>query len=424
MVRPVARFRPAARRTSVQLDPVWVLNKGFSDFNSFSWRYSFVYLGKPASSSLDHLISIYSGSAGLLASVAVFEALPYQAVAHDDGGVRELYASTPLVINRLTTWDNQLVIATAPLLSQVVDEVVYASILRGSASMSNVKRLNASGQTVNETGGYCARASYEVFTVAVNIQTGAVSCGSSKFIDYQQNIVEYTGSNAGTSDQFKWTSTTQSFGLAAAYAASLPAQHPFKSCGAVPWEFLDSNAIYPAGTYSGQNFDNVNGGSSLDEFHSPSGLRSHLDFASNAWNRYSAHAGYNTQTRQRVFSPWLYDTTGIRELSTVQALPGGFTCEGYRYLGATSNTSFASYSPEELQDFEDVVELSGLEPTDLQSVVAGSSQVAPPEAAAVYPPAPAVATAEETYISQFGFPAEMNSLSYLDTRERLFRITG
>lgn len=288
--------------------------------------------------------------------------------------------------------------------------------------MSNIKRLDANGEIVGDTGGYCARASYEVFTVAVDIQTGAVSCGSAQFINYQQSIVEYTGSGSGTSDQFKWTSTTQSFGLAAAYAASLPAQHPFKSCGAAPWEFLDSNAGYPAGTYTSQNFNNVNGGSFLDEFYDPRYLRRHLDFASNPWNRYSAHAGYNTQSRQRVFSPGLYVNNGIRELSTLQALPGGFTCAGYRYLGAESDTGFDAYDPNDLDDLESVVDLSGLDPADRQSVIDGSNEVAPPQSVNLTAPVAGVVTTDETYVRRFGYPAEIDTLGFYDRAERLFSI--
>lgn len=290
--------------------------------------------------------------------------------------------------------------------------------------MSSVKRLNANGVIVGQTTGYCARASYEVFTVAVDIQTGAVSYGSAQFINYQQDIVEYTGSRPGTSDQFKWTSTTQSFGLAAAYAASLPAQHPFKSCGAVPWEFLDANAIYPAGTYINRSFNNVNGGSFLDNFYHPRYLRNHLDFASNPWNRYSAHLGYNTQSRQRVFWPRLYVNHGVRELSTLQALPGGFTCDGYRYLGAESATGFDAYSPSDLDDLESVVDLTGLEPADRQSVIDASIEVAPPESVNLTAPVAGVATNDETYIRGFGYPAEIDTLGFYDRAERLFRIIG
>lgn len=420
MVRPVARFRPAARRSTIQVDPVWVFNYGFSNFNTLAWQNT----STPLITSENHRCVVYSGSAGQVASVHVFDAVPLNVVEHNDAGVGALLLAAYPSLSPAATWINALVVATAPLATQVIDDVVYISMIRGSASMSKVQVSLSSGSTIS-SGTYCGRADYEVFTAAVSLDTGTVASQAAPLLQYRQVVTEFTGAPLGSSGYFKWTATTEYTGLAAAFANSLPSSHPFKSCGSSVWTFLNSPTAYPVavGVTSQSNSSVFNGGSSLDKFHSPDDFRSHLDFASNSWNLYSRHLGYNTQTGQRMFSPGLYaDASGVRELSTLTALPGGFTCNGYRYLGAQSGTSFDSYSPEAMEPLEDVVDLSGLATADQASVIAGSTAVAPPASVTLTSPVAGVTTTDETYIRRFGYPAEIDTVVLPDRAERLFRI--
>lgn len=364
MVRPVARYRPGARRRGgPQLKPVYFVTQPFSG------------------SEIVRTVKVYTGSQGKVAEFAPWELSPPALPSDQDPGF--IAAAVDYVNNEYPTWMTKTILdtqwygqrinETVRVAEQVIDGKLYCTLLRTSRfeasytvlfvlvhpqpeSFPDLFGLVTSSNSVDP---FAASASYDLLTVSVDLSNGSIEHGTSSL--YTSSLSNITVLALGA--VYEYTRNGTYTGFKEAISASLPNSHPFKACGQSAWSYLSNLHSGSLGPYSYTQTLNTDGDRGTPDLISVGALDGKNVAAPNFFNQskqpFEARlklnniAGVNLTTGQRVLR-----NGNVHELSTLD--PAWLSCQGYSLLGANVPGSFASYTPSDVQPLEDLLDVSGL----------------------------------------------------------------
>jgi hypothetical protein len=386
VVRPVARYRPGARRGAGIIEPVYLVDRGYSNYSEIEYQSS----NPPPvfRSGLDHLVQVYRGSAGKVAEFKPFDLDPPPLTPLDDGGAMDA------IINYFdevsgTDFNGQRQVITWPLFSMLIDNTLYYSLILGS--FTTVK-LNAVGtvstgpsaftRTITSSG-FSPHSRYDVMTVAIDLNTGSLESRRTMLYKEDVDVKRYI---LGIFNRFELEITRERAALDAAIFETLPTNHPFKPCGLQPWqhvasatrpmppigkttelrdsEFLSFNITYYF-TQFGVNRSGFPGvGYDLNRFGLPESYK-------------SPEASQAGGLGKRVIRTPFAITRPVWEISSIAQLPGADQCAGLSFLGAFGDDSFKDYSPGAIEEKADIYEIDGLEPLEQQRVLSDIASPVP-----------------------------------------------
>jgi hypothetical protein len=385
VVRPVARYRPGARRGGPQLEPVYFVTQLF-----------------PGSESV-RIVQVYTGSQEKVAEFAPWELSPPALASDEDPGFVD--AAVDYVLNVRgapsvydafvldTQWFGERINQTLRVAEQVIDGKLYCTLLRTSrfaASYSvpyvlvhvqpeSFPELYSEVTSSNSVNPFASSASYDLLTVSVDLATGSIEHSTSALYTSSLTNIAVAADGAG----YKYTRNGTYTGYKEAISASLPSSHPFKACGQSAWSYLSNLHSGSLGSYSYTTPDFSVGGvvtstprfisfGVLDGAHSASPdffNRSRQPFA--AISKLNGMAGVNLTTGQRVLR-----NGSVHELSTLD--PTWLTCQGFSLLGASVPGSFASYTSSDVEPLEDLLDVSGLLAEDQAGIIEAATPPNPP----------------------------------------------
>jgi hypothetical protein len=377
VVRPVARFRPAARRLGASLEPVYLVTRTIT----------------PGETAIDRVVEVYTGSSGKVAEFSPWQLGTAPVVSTEDPG---FVSSTIEDLERFYSqfngyggsfeildsgWSGVTSRSMMRMFDQVVDGVLYSTYLRGTWFIGE---FFVDSQVVVDVlrDGYQSwddlptSVSYDVLTVSIDLETGATASKqaplySSALENVRVNVVAF----GDASPVGRYIRTGVYTGIKEAIALTLPPAHPFDGCGAAAWSFLDNFTSFSIGEYTytaDTGYDNWP--DLLDtQFSSTDYIAGQnvpdLDYFAISRQSFQARAallnmaGFNSATSQRV----LRGSGSVNEISTLA--PIWSSCAGYSLLGRFVATSFADYSAEEVEDLETLLDLSGLPGVDQEGLV-------------------------------------------------------
>ena len=369
MVRPVARYRPAARRGG-QLEPVYVVTEGTGE---------------------NQLVKVYRGSTGLVTEFRPFDFDPPVIVTNTDGGMVQriidwLTNAYDAQINE-SEWTGAVTVEIQPFATQLIDSTLYHTIVRGSyvtgrarVSWTVFNPLTGTVLTggIDETPANRGTvASHELLTVSVDLDSGSTSHAKVQLYNFQYNAGIYVGGG-----EFLLNTSISYAGLRQAFEQSLPTSHPFKSCGLTPWQAINNTSLSPgSSTYTTAGLtgnskyrtppllqtDRFGVGEGAAEGVAESRLFTPRAFSSfglgqGSISELTIPRGYSTSGR-RVINAGSTNAGFLFELSSMAT--ASQTCENYAALNTFGPQSFADYSPELITPREELLDVSGLlDPAD------------------------------------------------------------
>ena len=374
MVRPVARYRPSARRGGPQLEPVYVVTEGTGE---------------------NQLVKVYRGSTGLVTEFRPFDFDPPTIVANTDGGMVQriiewLTNAYDAQINE-SEWAGAVTVEIQPFATQLIDSTLYHTVIRGSYATG---RARVSWTVFNPltgtvlTGGVDETpanrgtvASHELLTVAVDLDSGSTTHSKVQLYNFQYNAGIYVGNG-----EFLLNTSIGYAGLRQAFEQSLPESHPFKRCGLTPWQAINKTSLslgsstyttagvtgnYKYRTPPSLQVDRFGAGEGASEGVAESWLFTPGAFSSFGLGQGSISAltipgGYSTSGRRVINAGPTADSANagfLFELSSMAT--ASQTCENYAALNTFGPQSFADYSPELITPREELLDVGGLlDPAD------------------------------------------------------------
>lgn len=217
MVRPVARFRPAARRSSGGLIPVFAVDQPGTN-----------------------RIQVWSGSLGLLATLDPNSDVPRSLAPTNLLGVNAVITSYLLASGNVVIDGQQQSLREDNEILRVREEVVngsyVVSFLRAHWVThtytvfwrTNVPGVGPVGAQQQAQLDSIFAAVYDLVTFTVDLETGAKQVSDSPVYSYSADVDSFV-SGINTL-RFNCTATISILTTARAIKATLPAAHPFKSC--------------------------------------------------------------------------------------------------------------------------------------------------------------------------------------------------
>lgn len=418
MVRPAARYRPAARRFG-GTDPLWVVTNPFS-YNPYE-----------PNDALTRTVALYRGSLGWLTEYQPWAVASPPSVGSGDGGLLAAlvswYGANSYRIDS-SQWTGQVRRACFPMVVEVIDGVAYIALLRGVFTTGKARvgwtQLGPTGAPlagasgVEESALMASSARYDFLYSTIDLETGVTVHNSAPLYQYDCTVGSATGVFSGPTRQYHWSVSLNYGGFKEALTSLFPSSHPFHSCSASALYGYLSSSWMPLGP---STFTSAAGGSSTP-------LVTTNNFANSFqppyhfWDitngpLFSKTLSLSTQSDQHVVSTV---QSGVRlyELATLDAL--GPTpparayreCSNYRYLGLPGPTSFSSYAPELVEPAETQLDWTGLGPEDQTKVRDG---VPGPLPASVSPTHYSLSTIDPTIFSSYAQPLsfEVGKTSYL-----------
>jgi len=385
VVRPVARYRPAARRGGPQLEPVYFRTQLFTGSESV------------------RTVEVYTGSQEKVAEFAPWELSPPALASNEDPGFID--AAVDYILNVKdapssynafildTQWFGSHTKQTLRVAEQVIDGKLYCTLLRTSrfaASYSvsyalvhvqpdSFPTLFNQVTSSNSINPFASSAIYDLLTVSVDLSNGSIEHGTSALYSSSLSNIAVAADGAA----YKYTRSGTYTGYKEAISASLPSSHPFKACGQSAWSYLSNLHSGSLGAYSYTTPDFSVGGvvTSTPRFISSGVLdganaagpdffsRSQQPFAARA--KLDGMAGVNLTNGQRVLR-----NGSVHELSTLS--PAWLSCQGYSLLGASVPGSFAEYSPSNVAELADLLDVSGLSQEDQDGITEATTPPEPP----------------------------------------------
>ena len=344
MVRPVARFRPAARRTGGGLVPV--------------------FFTRPTGTPGPLTVRTGSQSGGIVKELNIYDDAPRTLAPTASRGVLELLKEGVGVVNADTVFYAESETITEEqsfsiIRQDVIDGVAYVLCLRlhqvrhtASVTYQLFDFQGLNGGEYGPISGVLTDATSAVLDAicdaavfAVDLETGEMSASAKVIYEYEAIILGLSPFYAIARNADEWI-----YPVALAFSELLPTSHPFKDCGALAWgsddvEIIQQTLLYQEAT-GALNLINP---------------KDFSYFRTQMWVDYSALRALNTVTTQRLII-----SGSVFELSSYQSAYG-VVCELYKRIGVLWFDSFSGYDPEQLQDRESVfVDLSGLSQSDQQ----------------------------------------------------------
>lgn len=385
MVRPKERYRHGARRRPPQLEPVYAVTEGFDAYSA------------PSDVGANRRVEVYRGSTGKVAEFYPWQlGTPPVVPDSDPGMVSSMVAwvlsnnssNISYVIN-ISSWTPTFYSTVSRGFEYLLNGTLYCTMVRvklciSTAFVSYTGTYTVSVPPVNgqlsQTG---VSASYDVLTVAVNLETGQVTQTNSALYSSSFAPTNFVAGNTPTSG-WNYEKITSYTGYKEAVAASLPSSHPFKACGIQAWPLLSNRNGVP-GTYSDTitNFSLPTLSNALlpiNDLRGPSVVHPAVFSSSaqpaNAQSQLFNLKGYDSEVLQRIYGDLGY--LEWSELVTTSNDPtlGWAGCDGLAALGASVATTWGEYSPSNLTPREELLSVDGL-PADDQSLLLEDPQSQP-----------------------------------------------
>jgi hypothetical protein len=386
VVRPVARYRPGARRIGVlQLDPVFFLTQAYVSNQTGD--------GDPRTG---RTVQLFTGSQGKVAEFNPFEIAPFTPVVNSDSGIVAVLERDWRPFDdwrvRESDWFGNAYTWSAPVFQHVIDQTAYISLIRASNVHGYARVVfdvlsslgTLIGTSTAETLPRTLNCRYDLLTVGVDLLNGSTQHAVSSLYERTIEITEFNDlvSSAIRDLYFTWTAEVASTSLPDAIAATLPAAHPFKACGSQAWSYLAERAtVIPTGSYTFESQDVINGNPvpyarlPVSNF-TPVTTASARPQMPSSFSFVFSHSlspvgkpihdralAYSTLTDQRIITQ-----QAVTEISTF-AEPWT-PCTGFDQLYKVGPVSFDDYRQDELIERELVLVLDGLSPLDQQAFAA------------------------------------------------------
>lgn len=407
---------PAAQRRKQGLDPVFVITEPFvHNYTTNRTIPPNVAAGDPGT---NRKYEIYTGSKGKIAEFYPFALQPFTPV--DRSGLELLTSTIATTFDEDRVQDGSLVplIQTtngdaftyaAPVFQHVIDNKLYICIVRASHDWGWNEVFfalyndqgNAVGTITVLTSSLSTRAKYDLLTVGVDLDTGAVTSSATALYDRTMLGNDYVALG-----NFTWTTTTTHRKLTEAIHETLSTTHPLKACGPDAWNYLANNygasgraaAVVTSGTYelSYEGRPSQPGGATFYLDTNLPGYQSSAPGAVGA--NYIEHifpiAFTNVSTRfngitiAQPFNDRLlsYNTkkntrliveSGVMEWAKLPEPEVLNLCAGFNRLFLPASNSYDDYAPLSVQARAKYIRPKGLSPTDRAVVVAEPTTPAP-----------------------------------------------
>lgn len=422
MVRPAARYRPAAKRSVVTTDPLWIVTNPW-DFNA-----------NAPNDALTRSIALVRGSQGQVLEYQPWQVATPPTVTSGDGGLLAAlvsrYSSDPSYRVDGSEWTGQVRRQCLPMVLEVIDGIAYIVILRGVFCSGNARvgwsLLNPAGGVLStgiETSALVASAaSYDILYSSVNLQTGIAVHASAPLYQYTLNVSSALGGQ-GAIRNYVWSVSLNYGGLKEILTNLMPESHPFNACSASDlygyfassWLQVGDNSFTSASVGiagGGAPTPLVTTNNFANSFQPPAFF---YDLCSGPF--FNKTLSLSTQNDQHVVLT-VQNGVLLYELATLDAVgPTPSTlayrqCSNYRYLGLPGPTSFSSYDSQLVEPADTQLDWSGLSAEDQTKVRVG---VPGPMPAALSVTRYSLSTADPTIFSTYTPPLsfEVGKTSYL-----------
>lgn len=354
MVRPVARFRPAARRSGGDLVPVFFIEENAAG-----------------------LIEIRSGiqPGGIVATLDVYNDEPQTlAPTASRGLLTSLIAQVsdfgdPAQGDETRIYSQSETIAEnrrwTVLTWHVINQVAYVAIarehtVRHSASVSyqyfsfqgeQGLEFGPVGPVLNVTRSGTLDVALDMVAYSIDLSSGEVSIASELVYTHETTSIAW-----GAFLTLVATAVSTRYPAPLVLSGLLPSSHPFKDCGPSIWS-LTSVASGPT-IVTGNNLQQWNVLTTKNEIS----------------RSFETMLALNTAASRRVIRKALFVSgpAFVIELSTYQNSSAS-TCDLYKDIGLAWADSFASYAPSALLDRDAVfADLDGFSPEDQELFLATS----------------------------------------------------
>lgn len=388
---------PAAQRRKQGLDPVFVITERFVSDASNP-----IGGGDPG---VDRLYEIHTGQKGKIAEFSPYALQPFTPV--DDAGSQQIAAAIaafepipPPYRLEQTTSSFATYIYSAPVFQHVIDTTLYISLLRCSHDWGNATALwavlNDEDEVISNilltTAKVSTRASYDLLTVAVNLDTGSISSSACPVYTRDLNttallyLTSFNAQTAGISSQwFDWDVSVTYTSLPEAIALTLPQGHPLKTCGSPAWEYLSQyGSVVPSGVYTFQD-GGVNGAPLPNRTAQKVAAADsrHLLPISFAYTASKADGtigkplhdqllGYSTRKQSRIVT-----RDSVMEWAALPASEELNLCSGFERLWQSASNSYDTYTPSSLVLRSKYIAGRGLTTADRTLIRAEPSTPAP-----------------------------------------------
>jgi len=349
VVRPVARYRPAARRSG-GLVPIFFV--------------------QPSLLPLDQaMITIWSGSEGELETIDIFNTVPQELAPTASAGLLDLLVQTietefeddPFVIftqSESIAESRNFFIAS----QHVINDTAYVIALRShrvthTASVT-YRLLGLSGEFISPllsiTRSAVLNAVYDVAVFEVDVRSKASSGSTQPLYQYEAKPVEF-----GNFYQLQYETSSYQVSSAVAVSNALPGTHPFKPCSPSIW------STTPVST------DPIISNSNNTP---PLSLTS---FSAQITRNLAGLLGLNTNTQQRIIGQSLFVGQQNQVLELADYRQAASSCSLFQDSALPWADSFIGYSPSSLRERQEIfVNLDGLSIADQQAFLS-TSYVAP-----------------------------------------------
>lgn len=344
MARPVARFRPAARRsTGEELVPVFFVDRTAAG-----------------------AVEIWSGTqlGGIVESVDIYNDVPRNLAPTASKGMLDLLitAVSDTTADTVITAQSETITPAndlAVVSQHVINGVAYVLALRShtvthavSVTYQYFDFQGANGQEYGPIGpvltvsrSQALDASYDAVVFAVDLDTAQVSSNAQTIYTYAA-----TPSSFGNFYALQYQATETRTPTPLAISNLLPAAHPFKACGSSIWSLSTVDAG-PTTTTGSQMTSRGLG-----------------YFSAQVSRSFNTLLALDTTQAKRVISKSLFvgGADQVLEFSTYQNSSGS-ACALYQEIATAWADSYSAYAPGDVLDREEVfADLSGLSPADQQ----------------------------------------------------------
>lgn len=342
MVRPVARFRPAARRsTGEELVPVFFVNRTAAGAVE-------ICSGTQLGGTVEN-VDIYNDVPRNLAPTASKGMLDLLITAVSDttaDTVISAQSETITEANAISVISQHVINGVAYLLTLRSHRVTHAA----SVTYQYFDFQGAGGTEYGPISSVITTARSQVLDAVYDVVVFSVDLETTQVTSNAQIVYSYaaTPTGFGTFYAVQYTATETRTPTPLAITNLLPADHPFKACGASIWSLSAVDT-----TPTTEAVDNI--AAKFPGF-----------FTLQVSRSFNTLLGLNTTNQRRIISKTLFVGAAERvlELSTYQN-SSGTSCALYEDIALDWADSYESYAPDEVLDREDVfADLSGLSSAD------------------------------------------------------------
>ena len=312
------------------------------------------------------VIEVFSGSAGKLAEFSPWQLSPPPLVVNTDAGtaaaIAASYSAAPFTTVNSSQWTGTIKINTVPVFAQLLDGVTYVCLIRTSYASGTVQTTVTVAlppsytpvTSVRTSEPFFTRAIYDTLTVAIDMESGAVTHTRSPLYSHEVSVTGTAQGGGALPWRFDHSRQISYTGYKEALAASLPSAHPFKACGTEAWSYLSNRSIALGDSSTSYTATALPYGPFPAEFS--------LNLQPAEADRLARLKAYSSSAQQRILGGYAY------ERSTLAT--GWGSCAANAVLGAYTDDSFTDYSEGALQLREELLQVDGFDITTQDKLLA------------------------------------------------------